>query len=662
MGKQDKHLYQFGPFRLDTSERLLLRDGVRVPLTEKAFDTLAALIRRSGHLVSKEELMTEVWPDAFVEENNLDKSISAIRQALGEKASAPVYVETVRGRGYRFVASVSEVQDEGAGPAAGGRFGAQSADREVEEAAPVIGNARQALEETALRVKPPVRGRSFKSLPLILSVGVVTVGLSIAAYLWLTSRAKQAETAAAVRSIAVLPFKPLVADGRDESLELGMADTLITRLSNIREIVVRPVSAVRRYTSLEQDPAAAGRELGVEAVLDGSIQRAGERVRMTVRLVRVADNQQLWADKFDEKFTDIFAVQDAISEQVTRSLALRLSGEEERQLGKRYTGNPEAYQLYLKGRYFWNKRTEEATRKSIGYFEQAIRVDPDYALAYSGLADAYRNLSYFDEAGGVELLPQSKAAALKALALDDTLAEAHTSLGAAKELYEWDFTGAEREYRRAIELNPNYAVAHHRYAMFLTRMGRIEESQAEFRRALELDPLSLPINTDAARPFYRSGDYDRAIEQLRKAIEIDPNFPLAHRLLAHMYTGMGRYEEAIAEARKAAALSGPTPQAGGPPQVSSQLAYIYAKAGRVREARQVLDELERSPKRRNDQLYAQALAYATLGDRERAFALMEKLYEIRSPDLLGLRNDRAWQGMRGDPRFQDFLRRVGLPQ
>lgn len=336
------------------------------------------------------------------------------------------------------------------------------------------------------------------------------------------------------------------------------------------------------------------------------------------------------------------------------------SGEEERQLAKRYTNNPEAYQLYLRGRYFWNKRTEEAVRKSIEHFEQSIALDQDYALAYSGIADAYWILSSFDPAGGIALLPQSRTAALKALALDDTLAEAHTSLGMVKEFYELDFTAAEREYRRAIELNPNYVSAHHRYGFFLNRMERIEESHAEFRRALELDPLSLPINVDAARPFFRSGDTERAIGQLRKAIEIDPNYQRAHNVLANWYAQMGRYDEAVAEAKKAAALSGSAQPEDGSSQVSYQLVYIYAKAGRVREARQMLDELKRRGNRRHDQLYFQALAYAALGDRERAFELIEKLYETRSLDLLGLKGDPAWDDLRSDPRFQERLRRFGL--
>ena len=640
MLKQNRHLYEFGPFRLNTPERLLLREGVRVPLTEKAFDTLVALVGRGGRLVAKEELIADVWPDAFVEENNLEKSISAVRQALGEKPSSLQYVETVRGRGYRFVAEVSELQEADIKLAA-------------EDSALADNSGAGPSTEGTL---PP----SAKSLPLLLVAGIAALGLSLVAYFWLSGHAERAETAAGRTSVAVLPFTPLMSDARDESLELGMADTLITKLSALRSVTVRPVSAVRKYTSLEQDPVAAGRELRVEAVLDGSIQRAGDRVRATVRLTRISDAASLWTGTFDETLADIFAVQDSISEQVTRAHALRLSSGQLQQLTKRYTDSGEAYQLYLKGRYFWYRRTEEATRKSIDYFEQAVAVDPNYALAYSGLADAYWILHFLSDAEPAQQLPSlAKAAALKAIALDDTLAEAHTSLGEINQTFELDFAAAEREYKRAIELNPNYAVAHQRYGFFLNLMGRINEARAEFGRALEIDPVSPVMNAEAGRPFYRSRDYGRAAEQFQKAIELDPNYPRAHILLARCYTQMGRYDEAVSEAQKGAALSDPQREAGGVPR-SYQIAYIYAKAGRVRAARRMLHELEKSPTQHNDQLYHHALAYAALGDRERAFGQIEKLYVTRSVDLLALKTDPAWDDLRDVPRFQELLRRFGV--
>ena len=645
MAKPHNDFYAFGPFQLDIAERLLWREGVRVPLTDKAFDMLIALIGRGGRLATKEELLSEVWPDTIVEENNLDKSISAIRQALGDKSTAPLYVETVRGRGYRFIAQVSTAPEPNI------KLASESLKRTED-------NQSSTLNEFTVHHRKVWIG---KSRALMLGVLLLAVGMGTAAYLWRVQRRKQIESASTPKTLAVLPFKPIASGQRDESLEVGIADTLITKLGVLRAVTVRPISAVRKYTSLDQDPLTAGREMGVDAVLEGSIQRAGDRVRITVRLRRVPDGASLWTGTFDEKVTDIFTVQDAITDKVTRSISARLSSEEQQQLAKRYTNSVEAYQLYLKGRYFWNKRTEEATKKSIDYFQQAVAVDSNYALAYSGLADAYWTLHFLGDAGEVEQLPaQAQAMALRALALDDTLAEAHTSLGEIKEVFELNFPVAEKEYRRALELNFNYAPAHQRYGFFLNRMGRIDEAREEFKQALLLDPLSPVINTEAARPFIRSRDYASAIEQLKKAIEIDPNFPRAHNLMAVCYTQTGRYEDAIAEAQKAAALSASSQHSTGSPPLSYQLAYIYARAGNVRQAHHVLTELEKSPSQRNDQAYMHTLAYVALGDRERAFALMERLYETHNIDLLALKNDPALDELRGDARFQSLLRRFGL--
>ena len=280
-----------------------------------------------------------------------------------------------------------------------------------------------------------------------------------------------------IKSLAVLPFKPLVADHRDESLEMGMADTLIVRLSSLREVTVRPISSVRKFSGLEQDAVAAGRELGVESVLDGQIQRWGDRIRVTARLIGVGDGKQLWADQFDEKFSDVFTVQDLISEKVTSALELKLTGEEQKRLTKHYTENPEAYQLYVNGRFYWERRTPEGLKKAIEYFEQAIGKDPNYALAYAGLADSYAHLGVF-HLPPKEAFPKAKEAALNALRIDDRLAEAHAALGHNKVQYEYDWAGAEREYQRAIELNPNYVNAHHFYALYLSMMGRFDEGIA----------------------------------------------------------------------------------------------------------------------------------------------------------------------------------------
>jgi len=307
--------------------------------------------------------------------------------------------------------------------------------------------------------------------------------------------------------MAVLPFKPLVASDRDEYLEMGMVDVLITKLSNIRQLKVRSISSVRKYADLQQDPIAAGRELQVEAVLDGSIQRIGDRVRVTVRLLNVQDGISLWADKFDEPFTNIFALQDSISERVAAALPLNLSREEKDRLSRHYTENTEAFQLYLKGRYFWNKRTEEGFRKGIDYFNQAVRDDPNYAMAYTGMSDCYALLSDFGFVSPKEGFPKAKEAATRALAIDEKLAEAHTSLGHVKRDYDWDWPGAEQEFKRAIELNPNELSAHQWYAVYLSALGRHQEAIAEIKRALDLDPLSLPVNAVTATDKFGSSPF-----------------------------------------------------------------------------------------------------------------------------------------------------------
>jgi tetratricopeptide (TPR) repeat protein len=409
---------------------------------------------------------------------------------------------------------------------------------------------------------------------------------------------------------------------------------------------------VRKYSGLDQDAVAAGRELGVEAVLDGSLQRAGERVRVRVRLVRVADGGLLWADKFDMKFPDIFAVQDSISERVARSLAVRLSGEERRQMAKRYTENMEAYHLYLKGRYFWNKRTGDGIKKGIEYFHQAIALDLNYALAYSGLADSYALGILSSDVNPEESFPRAKEAAERALSLDDTLAEAHTSLARVKEMFEWDFTGAESEYRRALDLNPNYASAHHRLGLFLSMMGRFDEGLEQLEQARQLDPMSLTINADIGLAHYFARRYDQSVDQLLKTIEMDQSFPPARYYLAEVYVQKRMFDKAIAEARKASELTG-----GGSWTV---LSYSYAAAGRKEEAREVLKDLTAG--RWSFQPIALAATYAELGDTDEAFARLEKSYEQRAFLMHRLRVDPKVDDLRPDPRFQDLMRRIGLPQ
>jgi TolB-like protein len=384
-----------------------------------------------------------------------------------------------------------------------------------------------AKAQAALPLSTVRRSRRVSSLTWLAMIPLV-IGLVIASVsLWRSRNPKVTGDGAVIRSIAVLPFKPLVADNRDESLEMGIADTLIFRLSSIRGIAVRPISAVRKYTDLNQDPLAAGREQQVDGVLDGSIQRVGDRVRVMARLVSVADGAVLWADKGEEEGAGLFAVQDAIAEKLAGSLAPKLTDEERERLTKRYTNNAEAYRLYLLGRYFLNKRTPEGYQKGVEYFQQAIEKDPAYALAHSGLADCYTSLGSWQILPPNESFLKARAAAERALRLDNELAEAHTSLALVKN-YTSDWPEAEAEFKRAIELNPNNEAAHRWYGLHLMGIGRLDEALAETRRALEFEPLSLPYNTQLGRIFYLLRQYDQAVEQYQKTLEIDPNFVIAH--------------------------------------------------------------------------------------------------------------------------------------
>ncbi|HEX8844485.1 MAG TPA: tetratricopeptide repeat protein [Pyrinomonadaceae bacterium] len=660
MSRQARHFYEFGPFRVDAAERRLLRDDQPVPLQPKDFDTLLALVSNSGHLLKKEELLKTVWPDSFVEENNLTQRISALRKALGGNGEDHTYIETIPRVGYRFAPGVREILDEDEGVIVENRTKYRIAVKEEEESEEESetrghGDAATRQLKGALRLPASLRPRVAVSL----LAGAALVGL-VVALLLLMGKVEKRETSEGVKpapfkSIAVLPFKQLGGEAGDEYFGLGMADVLITRLSNIRQIIVRPTSAVLKYSGQAHDPVAAGRELSVDSVLEGSVHRAGEQIRVTVRLVSVRDGAPLWAEKFDAKFTDIFKVQDSISEQVARALMLKLSSEEQVRLMRRYTENTEAYQAYLKGRYFWNKRTEEGFQKGIEYFQQAIDLDSNYALAHAGLADSYTLLVVYGVLPPRGAMTKARTAALRALEIDDKLAEAHTSLAHVKKWYEWDFfAGPETEYKRAIELNPNYATAYHWYGLHLAGMGRFDEAVAEMRRSLEIDPLSLISNANLGWILYVARQYDEAIEQLQKTLEMDPNFARARVYLGRVYLQKGMYAEAIRELQKAMTLL------EGNNFVLAALGHAYGASGRRDEAQRVLDQLRERSKREYISAYDIARIYTGLGDKEQALRWLERAYEDKAAQLIWLKVDPQLDSLRSDLRFTDLLRRMNL--
>ena len=596
--EQVGHFYEFDSFRLDVIKRLLWRNGAPVPLSPKAFDLILALVEHHGALLEKDEIMRLLWPNMVVEENNLTVIISSLRKALGESPHDHQYIVTFPKRGYCFVAHVNEVWRT--------RSGVNPVSRVTANAA-----SREAKEDWRQRVIQP-------------------------------------------RSIAVLPFRTMSVGQNEDYLGLGMSDALITKLGSIRQIIVRSTSTVLSQTGARQDPMEVGRKLGVDLLLEGCVQRTDHRIRVTIQLVDVRDGSSLWSEKFDALFTDIFDVQDTISEQVTRALMLTLSGEERKRLTKRHTDNSEAYRLYLKGRYFWNKRLVEGLKKAGEYFQLATELDPDYALAYVGIADCYNMLSFFSGFSPKEFYPKSREAVAKALELDESLAEAHASLALVEMMSDWDWTSAEHGFQRAIKLNPSYSPARQWYAKLLTALGRHEEALAQIKQAQELDPLSLIIGAIVGFVHYYARQYDQVIYHGQKNLELDPHFALTYWDLGWAYQQKGMYEEAITTFRKAVSLS------GGGTKMVSELGYTYAVSGKKSEAYGELERLLRLTKKHYVSPYEIAMIYVGLGNKDQALPWLEKATQDRAWESICLQVEPKLDRFRSDTRFVKLLQRVGL--
>jgi DNA-binding winged helix-turn-helix (wHTH) protein/TolB-like protein/Tfp pilus assembly protein PilF len=628
-------IYEFGEFRVDAAKRLLLRRGGEpVPLTPKVFDTLLYLLRHSGTVIDKDELMREIWADTIVEENNLNKNISTLRHILGERPGEHRFIATVPGKGYKFVCEVIEIDHTEKAEDGSALAGGLNPDK--------LQISDYQFPDKDQKPKTEDRLRNFKIT--LLAALVLLVAATSAVYFW-----RQTSTKPSIKTIAVLPFKPLVAENRDEALEVGMADNLIARLGNNQEIVVRPLSSVRRYGNLEQDALIAGRALDVDSVLDGNIQRWGDSIRVNVSLVRVADGTLLWRGTFDEKLTDIFAVQDSISERVVTALKVRLGSTEK----KRDTKNVEAYELYMKGRYHALKLTRAETDKGIKYFQQAIGIDPNYALAYIGLAEAYLPMALTSGVPSWEAMPKAKVAALRAIEIDETLAEAHATLGWIIFWYDWDWQASEKQYLRALELNPNSAEGRFFYAHLLSNTGRHEQALAEIKLSRELDPLSLRTNALEGQILFFAGKYDEALDRLQKTIDLDPNFWLSHLFISRVYSEKGMHAEAVAAAKKAGELSGNS-------QSNAYRAYALAKAGKTDEARAVLDELFKLSAERYVPPYNFAIVHNAIGESDKALNYLEKGYEQKDVRMVFLKVEPKWNNLRSEPRFLDLVKRMRL--
>ena len=650
MNEPQTPIYEFGDFRLCAAKRLLLK-GVDeiVPLMPKAFDTLLYLVRHNGKVIEKDELMREIWADTIVEENNLTQNISILRRIFGEKPGEHRFIVTVPGHGYKFVADVKESpksQVLSLKPNAADEINLDEIPRNMEAEQERFETWDLGLGTNQDR-RPKTKDRRTSRFWLVAIFSASIIGLSLLGfYSW---RGNEKSVSAPIRTVAVLPFKSLVAEKRDEVLELGMADTLISKLSGGEEITVRPLSAIRRYSSVEQDSLIAGRELDVEAVLDGTIQTSGERIRVSAKLLRVGDGKQLWAGQFDEKSTDIFAVQDSISERVATALKIRFGNAEK----KRPTENIEAYQLYTKGRYHALNLTRAETDKGIAYFQQAIELDPNYALAYVGLARTYLPMALTSGVPSWEVMPKAKASALRAVEIDETLAEAHAALGYTIFWYDWDWQAAEKQYLRALELDPNNAEAHFGYAHLLSNTARHEQALAEIKLSRELDPVSLVTNALEGQILSFAGRSDEALDRLNKTIDLNPNFWLSHLFISDVYTEKGMHAEAVAAAKKAGEISGNS-------QSEAYRAYVLARWGKQAEARAVLDELLKLSNERYVPPYIFAVVYNALGESDKALDYLEKGFAEKDVRMVFLKVEPKWNNLRSDARFIDLMQRMNF--
>jgi DNA-binding winged helix-turn-helix (wHTH) protein/TolB-like protein/Flp pilus assembly protein TadD len=621
--QKSEQLYEFGSFRLDPGERLLLRAGEPIPLTPKAFDLLLVLVKEAGHLLEKEGLMKAVWPDSFVEENNLADNISRLRKALSDGENGQRFIETVPKRGYRFVADVKETNRE----------------RPKSTVTPVSAEC-----PTAPLVTTPLHPGLRKYLWIVVGFGLVVTLFGIAIY----DRFKSAPRA---ESLAVIPFS---ADSETEYLSDGISESLINNLSRLSNLRVTARATAFSYKGTERNPQQIGKELNVSNVLTGKVTLRDHSLTVQVELVDAGTGTQLWGERYQRKLADIFAVEEEIGRQIAEKLRLRLSGEEQLQLTKRYTDNPEVYQLYLQGLYLFNKRTEEGIYKAIEHFRQAITKDPQFALAYPSLANCYVILSAKE--GPAKLLPEAKAAVLKALELDNNLAEAHASLAQIRWVYDLDQAAAESELEQALRLKPNSAVAHYLYARVLADTGRFNEAQAHIKQAIELDPLSIQYRKSVPYILFLSRQYDDAIAEYRKLVVIAPEFPQAQRELGLAYEQKGLYQDAFNQLQKTYEMR----ENYGKIMLRADIGHLYAVWGKRAEAHEVLAELIKKSEQGYVSAYDIAVIYAGLDDRDEAFGWLDKAVEQHSFWLTWLKLDPRLDPLRSDSRFQDMLQRVRL--
>ncbi|HEY5839175.1 MAG TPA: winged helix-turn-helix domain-containing protein [Pyrinomonadaceae bacterium] len=628
-----KRFYEFGEFRVDAIERVLLREGTPVTLPPKVFDTLLALVERNGHIVEKEELLRQLWPDTFVEENNLSQYISAIRKALGDGRHEQRYIETVPRRGYRFAGGVREVWEDREQLI--GVSHTKMSLRIHEET-----GTSEAIVPVAVVQRAGIRRAVIAAAVIVLVFSTVFVTATI-----LRRGDSVAASPLPIKTLAVLPLAS--GAGEDQFLGLSIADQLIAGFNQNLDINIRPTNSVYRYLSIQRDAATAGRELKTDAVFAGEVQKIGDRIVVTIRLIATSDGKVLWQAKQEGELKNTSKLTSTLVDKAAREVFAVSASSLKSVLAKPNTTSTAAHEAYVKGRYYWNNRTAEGLHKSIGLFEQAITQDPNFALAHAGLADAYA----FDHVEWTK----AEAAARKALELDGALGQAHATIGFVRWFWLWDWAGAGREFKLAIAMSPDHATAHQWYGGYLASRYYAREAKAELQRALELDPFSLPINADLAQMMYFLGDFDSAIEQCKQTLALDPNFVNAHMYLYQAYTLKGMYDEAVNEYFKVREIVGKNPNFEG--EHEKALRSAYAANGIRGFWREKLKIDEPVPVKINDP-YQRAEYLALLGEKDEALTMLAEAIKRHDPPALFAKVNPMFKGLYEDSRFIALINRV----
>ena len=642
-----------GLFEIDLDSGQMHKNGRRLPLQEQPFRVLAMLLERPGEVVTRQELQARLWPsDTYVGfDEGLNTAIRKLRTAFGDSAANPRFIETLPRRGYRFIAPLSAASTEIS-------FEGKDA---VVDPVPRQQDTQPATTPDNAAFAAEVRGWPWKTVAAVAAALVLVV--AVTAYLVGTHPypGPQKRT-----MLAVLPFQNLSNDPRQEYFSDGLTEETITDLGQLspEHLGVIARTSAMAYKHTDKTVSQIGRELGVDYILEGSVRREGGKARVSAQLIRVSDQTHLWAQNYDRDLQDLLDVQNDLGRAIAEQVRANLTPQRQIELSKKHMVNPEAYDLYLKGRFYWNQRTPDAIKESIGYFQQATDRDSNFALAYAGLADAYNISNIIGPVSPRDSFPQAKAAAMRAILLDPSLAEAHAALGMEKSHYEFDFPGAEKEFLKAIEVNPNSTYAHLFYSnCFLLPMGRQAQAIAENKRALELDPLSLPINNFMGMTYIFAADYGNAYRQFQHTIAMDPSFPLAHEYFAWLLTTMGRYEEAIKEHEKSEVLGGSGPEEAA--AEAKMMLRAFESGGEKGFWQKHLDLDLAAMKQPGSYVPSSTLAadYALAGENDKAFAWLDKAYDEREGQSLTLlKGDPSFKNLRSDPRFSALLRKIGLPQ